>query len=109
MSCILNVSGTETVDAEVELKQSVTSYLYLIVMVSESSLLSFSFLIRALMFQFTVPHNHEPDFNRIKDAHEKGLISLKTLSEAAREYEERSQIKVEMIPDVMNDSLLLMS
>ncbi|XP_070505989.1 modifier of mdg4-like isoform X5 [Chironomus tepperi] len=53
-----------------------------------------------------VPHNHEPDYVRIQEARQKGLITLKSLSEAAREYEERVQIKVEMIPEMLNECLI---
>ncbi|KAG5672374.1 hypothetical protein PVAND_002506 [Polypedilum vanderplanki] len=48
-----------------------------------------------------VPHNHEPEYTRIQDARQRGLISMKTLSEAAREYDERVQIKVDMMPEML--------
>lgn len=62
--------------------------------------------------KITVPHNHEPEYPRILDAQNRGLISLKTLSEAARDYEERAQIKEEMVKvemvsaEMYNDGLL---
>jgi hypothetical protein len=46
-----------------------------------------------------VPHNHQPEISRIDDARKKGLISLKTISEAARDYDERALLKIELISE----------
>jgi hypothetical protein len=46
-----------------------------------------------------VPHNHHAEEDRIVDARHKGLMSLMSLSEAAREYDEKVSLKVEMIQD----------
>jgi hypothetical protein len=48
-----------------------------------------------------VPHNHHAEEERIVDARHKGLLSLMSLSDAAREYDEKVCLKVEMIQDDM--------
>lgn len=46
-----------------------------------------------------MPHNHETEDERIDEARQKGLLSLMSLHEAAKEYDEKASIKIEMIHD----------
>lgn len=39
------------------------------------------------------PHNHRPETGRINEARHKELITVKTLSEASKDYEDRLQMK----------------
>lgn len=49
----------------------------------------------------SVPHNHEPETERIDEARVKNLVSLKTLCEAAKEYDEKASMKIEMVIEEM--------
>lgn len=46
---------------------------------------------------FSVPHNHEFEGYRIEEARVKGHLTLMSLNEAAKEYDAKAAIKVEMI------------
>lgn len=49
------------------------------------------------VINISVSHNHESQEDRIEDARVKGSMSLKSLCEAAKEYEEKSQSKIEIL------------
>jgi len=44
-----------------------------------------------------VPHNHACEEERIEEARVKNLLSLKTLGQAAKEYDDKASIKIEMV------------
>lgn len=45
----------------------------------------------------TEPHNHHPELKRLDEARQKKLINMKTLSEASKEYDDRSKLKLDKI------------
>jgi hypothetical protein len=45
----------------------------------------------------TEPHNHEPELLRLDEARQKDLINMKTLSEASKEYDDRTKLKIDKI------------
>lgn len=47
--------------------------------------------------KISVPHNHDPEEDRIEEARSKGQLSKKSLGEAATEYDEKASLKIEMI------------
>jgi hypothetical protein len=51
------------------------------------------------MLSISVPHNHEYESCRIDEARNKGLLSLMSLNEAAKEYDDKATIKIEMIQE----------
>lgn len=46
---------------------------------------------------FTANHNHPVETNRIIDARRKGTLSLKTISDAAKEVDDKTRVKIEMV------------
>lgn len=50
---------------------------------------------------FSVSHNHDPQDDRIEEARLKGLLSMKSLCEAAKEYDEKSQPKIDLLPELI--------
>lgn len=48
---------------------------------------------------FSVPHNHEFETLRIDEAQNKGLLSFMSLNEAAKEYDEKSSMKIEILQE----------
>lgn len=52
-----------------------------------------------LSLTFLVPHNHEYEASRLDEARSKGLVSLMSLNEAAKEYDEKASMKIEMLQE----------
>ena len=46
-----------------------------------------------------MPHNHNAEDDRIDEARQKGLLTLKSLSEAAKEYDEKASLKIELVAE----------
>lgn len=46
-----------------------------------------------------MPHNHDSEDYRIEEARMKNILMLKSLNEAAQDYDEKTNIKVEMIQE----------
>jgi hypothetical protein len=44
-----------------------------------------------------VPHNHDYEGARIEEARNKGLLSLMSLNDAAKEYDEKASLKIEQL------------
>lgn len=47
--------------------------------------------------KFSAVHKHDPEDERIEEARLKGTLTLKTLGEAAKEYDDKMTMKIEMV------------